>query len=92
MIDSLRREVATRLDYDNAASWRALLCSKQADFAEAMQVPPSQLRWYAAFHDERDHPHTHMMLWLNDSKMDSCVETTLLPLQPVLTNMIYAGE
>ena len=52
IIYSLRREDAARLGYDNAASWRALLRSKQADFAEAMQIPPSQLRWYAAFHDE----------------------------------------
>ena len=44
IIYSLRREDAVRLGYDNAASWRALLRSKQADFAEAMQIPPSQLR------------------------------------------------
>ena len=62
IIYSLRREDAARLGYDNATSWRALLRSKQADFAEAMQIPPSQLRWYAAFHDEGDHPHIHMML------------------------------
>ena len=63
IIYSLRREDAARLGYDNAASWRALLRSKQADFAEAMQIPPSQLCWYAAFHDEGEHPHIHMMLW-----------------------------
>ena len=39
IIYSLRREDAARLGYDNAASWRALLRSKQADFAEAMQIP-----------------------------------------------------
>ena len=68
IIYSLRREDAARLDYDNAASWRALLRSKQADFAEAMQIPPSQFRWYAAFHDEGEHPHIHMMLWSDDPK------------------------
>jgi len=68
IIYSLRREDAARLGYDNAASWRALLRSKQADFAEAMQIPPLQLRWYAAFHDEGDHPHIHMMLWSDDPK------------------------
>ena len=69
IIYSLRREDAARLGYDNAASWRALLRSKQADFAEAMQIPPLQLRWYAAFHDEGDHPHIHMMLWSDDPKL-----------------------
>ena len=92
IIYSLRREDAARLGYDNAASWRALLRSKQADFAEAMQIPPSQLRWYAAFHDEGNHPHIHMMLWSDDPKYGFLRKDKLLHLQSVLTNMIYADE
>ena len=92
IIYSLRREDAARLDYDNATSWRALLRSKQADFAEAMQIPPSQLRWYAAFHDEGDHPHIHMMLWSDDPKYGFLRKDKLLHLQSVLTNTIYADE
>ena len=92
IIYSLRREDAARLGYDNAASWRALLHSKQADFAEAMQIPPSQLRWYAAFHDEDEHPHIHMMLWPDDPKYGFLRKDKLLHLQSILTNMIYADE
>ena len=92
IIYSLRREDAARLDYDNAASWQALLRSKQADFAEAMQIPPSQLRWYAAFHDEGEHPHIHMMLWSDDPKYGFLRKDKLLHLQSILTNMIYADE
>ena len=92
IIYSLRREDAARLGYDNAASWRALLRSKQADFAEAMQISPSQLRWYASFHDEGDHPHIHMMLWSDDPKYGFLRKDKLLHLQSVLTNMIYADE
>ena len=92
IIYSLRREDAARLGYDNAASWRALLRSKQADFAEAMQIPPSQLRWYAAFHDEGEHPHIHMMLWSDDPKYGFLRKDKLLHLQSALTNMIYADE
>ena len=92
IIYSLRREDAARLGYDNAASWRALLRSKQADFAEAMQIPPSQLRWYAAFHNEGDHPHIHMMLWSDDPKYGFLRKDKLLHLQSALTNMIYADE
>ena len=92
IIYSLRREDAARLGYDNAASWRALLRSKQADFAEAMQIPPSQLRWYAAFHDEGEHPHIHMMLWSDDPKYGFLRKDKLLHLQSILTNMIYADE
>ena len=86
IIYSLHREDAARLGYDNAASWRALLRSKQADFAEAMQIPPSQLRWYAAFHD------IHMMLWSDDPKYGFLRKDKLLHLQSILTNMIYADE
>ena len=92
IIYSLRREDAARLGYDNAASWRALLRSKQADFAEAMQIPPSQLRWYAAFHDEGNHPHIHMMLWSDDPKYGFLRKNNLLHLQSALTNTIYADE
>ena len=92
IIYSLRREDAARLGYDNAESWRALLRSKQADFAEAMQIPPSQLRWYAAFHDEGAHPHIHMMLWSDDPKYGFLRKDKLLHLQSILTNMIYADE
>ena len=92
IIYSLHREDAVRLGYDNAASWRALLRSKQADFAEAMQIPPSQLRWYAAFHDEGEHPHIHMMLWSDDPKYGFLRKDKLLHLQSALTNMIYADE
>ena len=92
IIYSLRREDAARLGYDNAASWRALLRSKQADFAETMQIPPSQLRWYAAFHDEVDHPHIHMMLWSDDPKYGFLRKDKLLHLQSILMNMIYVDE
>lgn len=33
------------------------------EIAEAMHIPPSDFRWYAAFHNEGDHPHVHMMAW-----------------------------
>ena len=57
-----------------------------------MQIPPSQLRWYAAFHDEGDHPHIHMMLWSDDPKYGFLRKDKLLHLQSALTNMIYADE
>ena len=57
-----------------------------------MQIPPSQLRWYAAFHDEGEHPHIHMMLWSDDPKYGFLRKDKLLHLQSILTNMIYADE
>ena len=92
IIYSLRREDAARLGYDNAESWRLALLAHQNDFAEAMQIPPEHLHWYAAFHDEGEHPHIHMMLWSDDSKYGFLRKDRLLHMQSVLANTIYADE
>ena len=92
IIYSLRREDAARLGYDNAESWRLTLLAHQNDFAEAMQIPPEHLRWYAAFHDEGEHPHIHMMLWSDDPQYGFLRKDRLLHMQSVLTNTIYADE
>ena len=62
-IISLKREDAERLGYDNASSWRNLLRAHRNDIAEAMRIAPNDFLWYAAFHNEGDHPHVHMMAW-----------------------------
>ena len=62
-IISLKREDAERLGYDHAPQWRNLLRTHRNDIATAMHIPPQDFRWYAAFHDEGDHPHVHMMVW-----------------------------
>ena len=92
IIYSLRPEDAARLGYDNAESWRLALLAHQNDFAEAMQIPPEYLHWYAAFHDEGEHPHIHMMLWSDDLRYGFLRKDRLLHMQSVLTNTIYADE
>ena len=62
-IISLKRKDAERLGYDNASTWRNLLRAHRNDIAEAMRIAPNDFRWYAAFHNEGDHPHVHMMAW-----------------------------
>lgn len=29
----------------------------------AQAIEPKNLRWYAAFHNEKSHPHAHMLVW-----------------------------
>ena len=65
-IISLKREDAARLGYDNAESWKALLSSYAMEMAQHMKIPWEQFRWYAAFHDEKDHPHVHMVCYSVD--------------------------
>ena len=68
------------------------LLAHQNDFAESIQIPPEHLRWYAAFHDEGEHPHIHMMLWSDDPRYGFLRKDRLLHMQSVLTNTIYADE
>ena len=60
-IMSLRREDAERLGYDNAGAWRDMLRGQANKLAKAMGIPLVDLRWYAAFHNEGQHPHIHLI-------------------------------
>ena len=60
---SLKREDAARLGYDNAKAWQNLLRANRNDISAAMNIAPGNFRWYAAYHNEGDHPHVHMMAW-----------------------------
>lgn len=60
---SLRREDAARLGYDNGKAWRDLLRSHTQAMATAMKIPLTDLKWYAAFHNESHHPHVHIVAY-----------------------------
>lgn len=60
-IMSLRREDAEKLGYDNAKAWRNLLRGQANKLAKAMGIPLTDLKWYAAFHNEGTHPHIHLV-------------------------------
>ena len=89
---SLRREDAARLGYDNAESWRKLLMAHQVEIAEAMKIPPDQLRWRAAFHDEGGHPHIHAMVWSADPKHGYLTAEGINTLRSKLTNNIFQDD
>ena len=63
LIVSLRREDAQRLGFDTAARWRDLLPSQAITLAEGLKIPPTHLKWYAAFHNEGHHPHVHLIAY-----------------------------
>ncbi len=88
-IYSLKREDAARLGYDSAESWRRLLTAHQVELAEAMKIPPKDLRWCAAFHDEKHHPHVHMMAWSADPKQGYLTEKGIEKMRSKLTNEIF---
>ena len=62
-IISIKRDDATRLGYDNANAWKNICRAKRNELAKAMQIDPSNLKWYAAFHNESHHPHIHLIAY-----------------------------
>ena len=62
MIISLKREDAERLGYNSAEQWINLLRSHRNDIAKEMNILPSNLRWYAAYHNKEKNPHVHVMI------------------------------
>ena len=91
-IISLKREDAERLGYDNARAWRNLLCAHRNDIAAAMNIPPQDFRWYAAFHDEGDHPHVHMMAWSVKPNQAYLSQDGIRQIKSKLTNDIFKQE
>lgn len=91
-IISLKREDAERLGYDHAAQWRNLLRTHRNEIAEAMHIPPSDFRWYAAFHDEGEHPHVHMMAWSVKPGQAYLAQDGIRQIKSQLTNDIFRQE
>ena len=91
-IISLKREDAVRLGYDNAAAWRTLLRAHRNDIAAAMNIKPEDFRWYAAFHNEGNHPHVHMIAWSAKSGQAYLDRNGIKEIKSVLTNEIFQQE
>ena len=91
-IISLRREDAARLGYDSAGAWRNLLRAHRNEIAAAMHILPENFRWHAAFHDEGEHPHVHMMAWSSDPKQGYLNQDGIRAMRSKLTNDIFKQE
>lgn len=91
-IISLKREDAARLGYDNANAWRNLIRAHRNNIAAAMKIPPKDFRWYAAFHDEGDHPHIHMMAWSAKPGQAYLSREGIRQIKSQLTNDIFKQE
>lgn len=63
MVLSLREEDAARLGMTTRESWENALRASVPEAAEKMGIGISNLRWVAAFHQEKGHPHVHLIIW-----------------------------
>lgn len=91
-IISLKREDAARLGYDNAKAWMNLLRANRNDIAAAMNIPPNHFRWYAAYHDEGEHPHVHMMAWSTVPGEAYLTREGIRNIKSTLANQIFKQE
>ena len=65
---AIRREDAERLGYNDAESWRQLVCACAPEIARGYRIPLEHLRWYAAFHRKEDSVHIHMVVFSSNLK------------------------
>ena len=92
VILSLSREDAERLVFDTAARWRDFLRSERSEIAEQFHIPQGNLRWYAAFHNEKHHPHVHLMVWSEDEKEGYLSEKGIEKLRSSFAKSIFAQD
>ena len=91
-IVSLRREDAERLGYDNGGRWRDMLRSQTHTLSENLKIPMSNLRWFAAFHNESYHPHVHMIVYSTDLTEGYLSEKGLMALRSSFAKDIFAQD
>ena len=91
-IISLRREDAVQYGYDHAGAWKNLIRSHRNEIAETMHISPDHFHWYAAFHNEGDHPHIHMMAWSINPSEAYLDRNGIKTIKSELTNDIFSHE
>lgn len=89
---SLRREDAERLGYNNAGVWKNLVSRNVLQIAEAHKIDPSQLQWYAAFHNTTHHPHMHLMVYSKDKKQGYLTKKAIENMRGMFANDIFRNE
>lgn len=88
---SLRREDADNLGYNCAAKWKDLINRNALTIAKTMNISPQNLRWHAAFHNEKHHPHVHLVTYAVGQK-PYMTEEGLDLLKRTLAKDIFADE
>lgn len=91
-IISLRREDAQRLGFDSGERWRDFLRGQTQALSESLKIPLQHLRWYAAFHDEGNHPHVHLIAYGADPREGYLSRQGVNRLRSSLARDIFAQE
>lgn len=89
---SLRREDAERLGYNNAHAWKELVRRNALQIAQAHKIEPSQMKWYAAFHNKTHHPHIHLMVYSKDVKQGYLTNKGIEEMRRLFAKDIFRNE
>ena len=77
--------------YDNADAWKHLIRRNINELAQIHHMNPSDIQWYAAFHEKDHHPHIHMLVFSKSGK-GYLSKKGMEKMRSVLTNDIFRGE
>ena len=84
------------LDHYTGNVWTHILSLKREDAArlgyDNARAWRRNFRWYAAFHDESEHPHVHMMAWSVQPKEAYLTQEGIRKIKSTLTNQIFQQE
>ena len=69
-----------------------MLRANRNEIAAAMNIQQNHFRWYAAFHDEGEHPHVHMMAWSMEPGEAYLTREGIHKIKSTLTNQIFKQE
>ena len=93
-IISIKEEDALKNGFENKEKWQELIRLKMPDIAYEMGIKLENLKWCAAVHMEKGHPHTHVIFWeKNPERIVGAVkESTLNEIRKTLTDEIFEYE
>lgn len=57
-----------------------------------MKIPWEQFRWYASYHDERTHPHVHMVCYNADGRFSFLDQDGIAKIKSGLAKNIFRQE
>lgn len=89
---SLRRDYAQQMGYDNLNTWRELVKRQIPNIAKAQKIDLKNLKWYAAFHDKKNNPHVHIIIYSTDPKEGYLTKDGIEKIRSGFVNDIYADE
>lgn len=67
---SLRGDDAINHNFISKKEWKNLIEEKIPDIAKGFKIPLEDFEWVAAFHNKKNNPHCHLVVWNKNQDMD----------------------